>query len=137
MVAHMRKTTLNLDEDIMARLKEEAIRRKTTMGALVEAGIRRILAEGQAPAQVAGDLPPLPVHHMGEPLVDIADRDALYEVLDRERDERLYGASMGGALRLPEPEVRTAAEDVALYDAGGEAPEGASRETDRDQGAGR
>ncbi len=122
MVAHMKKTTLNIDEAIMARLKEEAIRRKTTMGALVEAGIRKILAEGEAPAPVAGDLPPLPLYDMGEPLVDVADRDALYEVLDRERDERLYGAgqaSTGGDAVSP-ARLRTAAEDVAPYDAGGE-----------------
>ena len=118
----MRKTTLNLDEEVMARLKAEAIRRKTTMGALVEAGIRRILGEGEAPAPVAGDLPPLPVYNMGEPLVDIADREALYEVLDRERDERLYGRQPGiergrdaparGARQL------AVAEEPAPYDAG-------------------
>lgn len=125
MVAHMKKTTLNIDEDIMARLKEEALRRKTTMGALVEASIRRMLAEGETPAPVANVLPPLPIYDMGEPLVDVADREALYEALDRERDERLYGARPGtgerGAFHTPEPRARTAAEDVAPYDVGGEA----------------
>ena len=101
----MRKTTLNIDETVMEELKAEAIRRKTTMGALVEAGIRRILREGEAPAPAPGELRPLPMYDMGEPLVDVADRDALYEVLDRERDERLYGV----------------VEDVVPYDAGGEA----------------
>ena len=122
MVCHMqKKTTLNVDEAVMARLKEEAIRRKTTMGALVEAGIRRILAEGEAPAQAADALPPLPVANMGEPLVDVADRDALYEVLDRERDERLYGAAPASAIRearrSPEPSARAVAEEPVPYDA--------------------
>ena len=120
MVAHMKKTTLNLDEETMARLKEEAIRRKTTMGALVEAGIRRILAEGEAPARAAETLPPLPLYDMGEPLVDVADREALYEVLDRERDERLYGArpasTADSAAGTLEPGQLVAAEDVAPYD---------------------
>ena len=122
MVAHMKKTTLNIDEAIMARLKEEAIRRKTTMGALVEAGIRKILAEGEAPAVVAGELPPLPIANMGEPLVDIADREALYEVLDRERDERLYGRPPGIAGERDAPgrtrRELAVAEDPAPYDAG-------------------
>ena len=91
MVSHMKKTTLNIDEAIMTQLKEEAMRRKTTMGALVEAGIRRILGEGQTPAPGAVDLPPLPTWHGGEPLVDLADREALYEALDREHDEQVYG----------------------------------------------
>ena len=96
----------------MERLKEEAARRNTTMGALVEAGIRRILAEDEGPAPAAGELPPLPLHHMGKPLVDLADREALYEALDRERDERLYGA-----LDAPERPMRAVAEDVVPYDA--------------------
>ena len=40
------KTTLNIDDTVMRRLREEAARRGTTMSALVEAGIRRILDEG-------------------------------------------------------------------------------------------
>ncbi|MXY35269.1 MAG: hypothetical protein F4Y54_00590 [Dehalococcoidia bacterium] len=120
----MKKTTINIDDALMARLKEEAARRKTTMGALVDAGIRRILAEGEAPPPV-GELPPLPIYDMGEPLVDVADRDALYEVLDRERDERLYGArqNITGSNVLRSPAARAAAEDVAPYDADGEARE--------------
>lgn len=132
MVAHMRKTTLNIDEAIMARLKEEAIRRKTTMGALVEAGIRTILAEGEAPAPAAGDLSPLPMHHMGEPLVDITNREALYEALDRERDERLYGMPATPPSEEPlharQAPMRAVAEDIELYDEGPGTPDRA--ETD-------
>ena len=128
MVAHMKKTTLNIDETTMERLKAEAIRRKTTMGALVEAGIQRILAEGEAPAPAAGHLPPLPIANMGEPLVDIADREALYEAIDGERDERLYGTSpralRGDARRVPERRELAVAEDVAPYDVGGGMQEG-------------
>lgn len=132
MVAHMKKTTINIEDALMDRLKEEATRRKTTMGALVDAGIRRVLAEGETPAPV-GELPPLPVANMGEPLVDIADREALYEVLDRERDERLYGTPPGSPAEQP-PGVRprkmlAVAEDVADYDAGERTPERTSEDT--------
>ena len=122
MVSHMKKTTLNIDEAIMTQLKEEAMRRKTTMGALVEAGIRRILGEGQTPAPGAVDLPPLPTWHGGEPLVDLADREALYEALDREHDEQVYGTpatpAVTGAARTAQ--VLAVAEEPAPYDAGGD-----------------
>lgn len=133
MVVHMKKTTINIEDAIMERLKEEAARRKTTMGALVDAGIRRILAEGEAPVPTGGELPPLPVANMGEPLVDIADREALYEVLDRERDERLYGnpaSSRQEQLSGVRPRKMLAvAEDEADYDAGERTPERTSEDT--------
>lgn len=119
----MKKTTLNLDETVMARLKEEATRRKTTMGALVEAGVRRMLAEDEAPAPPPVDLLPLPAWNGGEPLVDIDDREALYEALDRERDERLSGVEPAPGLEeilyVQQPGMRAVAEDPAPYDAGG------------------
>ena len=84
MVSHM-KTTLNIDDTVMRRLKEEAARRQTTMSELVEAGLRLILDADTGPER-AKELPPLPTWHGGEELVDIADRDALYEAM--EADER-------------------------------------------------
>ena len=83
MVFHM-KTTLNIDDSVMQRLREEAARRGTTMSALVEAGLRRVLA---VPASTKGqpdDLPPLPTWNSGGFLVDIDDRDALYRALEEE-----------------------------------------------------
>lgn len=44
MVIHM-KTTLNIDDSVMQRLREEAARRGKTMSELVEAGLRRVLEE--------------------------------------------------------------------------------------------
>ena len=80
MVSHM-KTTLNIDPTVMQRLREEAARRGTTMSELVEAGLRRVLAE---PAEVSspGTLPPLPTWKSGGARVDVANRDALYDVMD-------------------------------------------------------
>ena len=80
MVFHM-KTTLNIDDTVMKRLREEAARRDTTMSALVEAGLRRILDEEPSPAGLPDDLPPLPTWDGGEARVDVADREALDAVL--------------------------------------------------------
>lgn len=54
------------------------------MSALVEAGLRRILAEPATTAEQAEDLPPLPSWNSGGHLVDIANRDELYRVMEEE-----------------------------------------------------
>ena len=89
MVLHM-KTTLNIPDPLMQQLREEAARRRTTMSALVEAGLRLILATPD-PAKPAGPLPPLPSWHGGGFLLDIADKEEIDRVLNAEKDERLYG----------------------------------------------
>ena len=76
MVFHM-KTTLVIDDEVMTRLKEEAARRGTTISMLVEAALRSLL-DANEPAR---ELPPLPNFHGGQFLVDVADRDALYEAM--------------------------------------------------------
>jgi len=73
------KTTLNVNESVMAALKKEAVRRGCTMSELLEAALRAFLA----PKSRREDLPPLPVFKSGGPLVDIADREALYEAMER------------------------------------------------------
>ena len=83
MVFHM-KTTLNIDESVMQRLREEAARRGTTMSALVEAGLRRVLAEPEPPGHRKTSLPPLPTWRSGGFRVDIANREELYRILDEE-----------------------------------------------------
>ncbi len=78
------KVVLNIDDTLLRRLREEAQRRQTTASELLEAGLRRVLAE---PSTVDADLDalkPLPTWRGGEPLVDIADRDALYGVMEEE-----------------------------------------------------
>ena len=81
MVCHM-KTTLNIDDTVMQRLREEAPRRGTTMSALVEAGIRRILDEEPSEASARDSLPPLPTWHCGKMLVDVSNRDELYRAME-------------------------------------------------------
>lgn len=78
MVSHM-KTTLNIDETVMKRLREEAARQGRTMSELVEAGLRRFLSESAAPS---GPLPELPGWESGGSRVDVADRDGLYRAME-------------------------------------------------------
>jgi hypothetical protein len=74
MVIHM-KTTLNIDDQVMKLLRREAARLDTTMSKLVENALRRLLT----PQHAAEPLPRLPTFHAGRTLVDVANRDALYD----------------------------------------------------------
>ncbi len=78
MVSHM-KTTLNIDETVMKRLREAAAQRGTTMSALVEAGIRRVLSPASSSCK---NLPSLPTWHSGGARVDVSNREELYRVMD-------------------------------------------------------
>jgi hypothetical protein len=81
MVIHM-KTTLNIDDSVMQRLREEAARQGKTMSELVEAGLRRVLEEPAPETDQVRE--PLPQWRSGGAFVDVADRDALYERMDRD-----------------------------------------------------
>ena len=72
------KTTLHIDDQIMAQLKTEAARQGRTMSELVETALRLLLR----PSRKRGKLPPLPTFNGGVELVDIADRDALYRAME-------------------------------------------------------
>lgn len=77
MVIHM-KTTLNIDDSVMAQLRREAARTGRTMSELVESALRRLL--GRQPE--APDLSPLPTFDSGGALVDVSDREALYKAME-------------------------------------------------------
>ena len=76
-VSHM-KTTLNIDDTVMAQLKREAARQQRTMSELVETALRSLF-RSQKKRQ---DIPPLPTFHSGGALIDVADRDALYQAME-------------------------------------------------------
>ncbi|CAI4032285.1 RHH_1 domain-containing protein [Nitrospira tepida] len=78
MVFHTMKTTLNIDDTIMAQLKREAAKQRRTMSELVEMALR-LLFQTQKPRR---PLPPLPSFKSGGYLVDIADREALYQAME-------------------------------------------------------
>ena len=77
MEIHM-KTTFNIDETVMAELRREAARQGRTMSELVETAFRNLFQ----PQKKAGELSPLPSFTSGGSLVDIGDRDALYQAME-------------------------------------------------------
>jgi hypothetical protein len=72
------KTTLNIDDKVMADLKREAARQGRTMSELVESALRLLLRSQRKRHNIT----PLPTFHSGGALVDIADRDALYQAME-------------------------------------------------------
>ena len=72
------KTTLNIDDSVMTELKREAAARGQTMSELVETALRLLLAGRKK----RSELPPLPSFRSHGALVDIADRDALYQAME-------------------------------------------------------
>lgn len=78
MVFHM-KTTLVVNDTIMKRLKAEAARQGVTISELVESALRQLLDK---PHSKQTKLPLLPSYDLGGTLVDIADREALYQAME-------------------------------------------------------
>lgn len=73
------KTTLNISDALMRQLKAEAARRRQTMSQLVELALRALLR--QKPSSPRPE--PLPEFDSGDSTVDLSDRNALYEVMER------------------------------------------------------
>lgn len=79
------KTTLNLDERLLARAKALALREGTTLTALVEEALRaRLAPRPKSGTPIELSLPT--VKGVAPPNLDIADREALFDLLD-DRDE--------------------------------------------------
>jgi hypothetical protein len=79
MLFHMKKTTLHIPDTIYREVKRRAVQRGQTVSDLVAEYLRRGLQEGAA----RGKLAPLPSFpDTGSPLVDVADRDALYRAME-------------------------------------------------------
>ena len=72
------KTTLNIDDSVMALLKQEAARRGCTMSELMESALRLLLTAKGAPRTML----PLPSFKSGGARIEIADREALYEAME-------------------------------------------------------
>ena len=72
------KTTLNIDDTVMAELKREAARQGRTMSEMVETALRLLLRSQRK----RGTLSALPRFRSGGAVVDIADRDALYHAME-------------------------------------------------------
>jgi hypothetical protein len=74
---HM-KTTLNIDDTVMAALKREAARQGRTMSELVETALRLLFRTQKARRELRA----LPILKSGSHMVDVADRDALYHAME-------------------------------------------------------
>jgi hypothetical protein len=79
MLFHMR-TTLVIDDDLFRRLKRLAAQENRTLSEVTQEVLRRGLRDLPKPRRGTVELP---TFSLGRPLVDVADRDQLYEVLDR------------------------------------------------------
>ena len=77
------KTTLNIDDTVMAQLKQESARQGRTMSELVETALRSLFRAQKEPKQSL-PLPPLPTFHGGEMFVDPANREELYRIMEEE-----------------------------------------------------
>ncbi len=80
MISHMTRTTLLLDEQRLIELKRLAAERRQTLSSLIDEFLRQGLERAVRPR--SRKRVRLPVFNMGEPRVNISDRDQLYEVLD-------------------------------------------------------
>jgi hypothetical protein len=72
------KTTLNIDDKVMADLKRKAVRQGCTVSELVETALRLLLRSQRRRTKIK----PLPTFDGGGELVDIADRNALYDAME-------------------------------------------------------
>lgn len=75
------KTTLNLHDQILRRAKSRAARDGVTLTRFVEDALRASLIDPEPRDAFKLELKPVRGH--APPNVDISDRDALYDVLDR------------------------------------------------------
>ena len=73
------RTTLIIPDHLFSELKSRAARTGKKLSSVVAEVISRGLES--TPADV--EIEPLPVHSMGRPTVDLADRDALYRAMEK------------------------------------------------------
>lgn len=82
------KITVDLDKSTVVQLRREAARQKRSMSELVEDALRPMFRPQLRP----GRLPTLPRFSSGGLLVDVADREALYNAMEGPSYfEKLYG----------------------------------------------
>lgn len=74
------KTTLNISDVAMYRLKAESVRQGRTMSELVETALRMLFMNSRKKTP----LPPLPKYDSGDSRVDLANREALFQVMEGE-----------------------------------------------------
>ncbi len=72
------RTSMNLPDSLLQAARERAAAEGRTVTSLMEEALRRLLEEQRTP-----ELPPsLPTWKGGRLLIDLEDKDALWEILD-------------------------------------------------------
>jgi plasmid stability protein len=79
----MNRTTMALDDEVIRGLKRRAAAGGTSMARVANDLLRRALKE-QPGGPRERKPAPWPTHDSGAPRVDINDRDALFDAMDRE-----------------------------------------------------
>lgn len=74
----MIKTTLNMDDKIMKRLREESVRQGRTMSELLESALRAMFQS----RKLRTELPPLPTFAGGMPRVNVANRESIEDFME-------------------------------------------------------
>jgi hypothetical protein len=84
------RTTVRLPQDLLARAKRKAAVEGRTLTALIEDGLRRVVAESRKAPKVKRVLPRISTATGGPmPGIDISDSAALQEMDDLEYVERM------------------------------------------------
>lgn len=81
MINHMKRTTLILDERSFSQIKQLAAKEGRTLSSITDELLREGLARRQRHRMP--EVRTLPSFSMGRPVVDLADRDRLYEEMER------------------------------------------------------
>ncbi len=81
MFEHVR-TTLNIEDELMKRAKKRAVETGTTLSEVVEEALRAAVS-GLAPCVGRFTLRWNPVAGRTRPGIDLADRDSLYQEMER------------------------------------------------------
>ena len=81
------KTTLIIPDPVFRDLKQRAAARKETLSALATEYLLLGLRENRKPKSTFR----FPTFSVGQPRVDVANRETLLDLLDREGDEGGYG----------------------------------------------
>lgn len=82
------RTTVNINDDLLRRAREQALADGRALGDVVDDALRHYLTRAPAPGPV--ELPTYGGSGL-QPGVDLDDKDSLAALLDEERDARAAG----------------------------------------------
>jgi len=87
------RTTVRLDDDLVAEAKMFAVRQRRTLTSVIEEALRRLLQQSADSAEGGGDLPVSRRPGWVLPGVDLDDSAALHDVMDSAEDGKRDSAA--------------------------------------------